>query len=589
SVAQGSASVALAGVAHKISVPQELIFGIVIMGNPKQRSLTIRNEGTTTINLTLSTSQADLEILSERTLNLAPDASQVVTLRFTPTATGNFQRKLFLTSGPSTIEISAAGKTYNNIQEYLQELLDAYNNERRRCYQSLNPDCGLGILRSTMPDRDFELWLAGFRELTPTQLNNFWGFAGDYNPAQNTAELVELAGILVEFDNLNPDLLTQWRQRLLDALSRDQFDAEYALLLQDARFAQYHQLLGRLLRTQDEAQIKEFVRRTITDPSPLPSLDLDGLHPLVLDLIAYLANSLLPRLVAEGHLTQAQTSNFWQALDNAARALGNVRDGDGFWLMYKTSAILIQFDLAQMHNIGQMPSYSYFVEKLQFALLQIRDRYDYSLAWRDKIMIAGQGALAGWFIIDFIVPLDSNGNRLTFHFPHSMDPDGRFIDIIAWTGNALGTRTVLFLKVDYSIIRDRSYHGNIFETLKAMILHVNANMPVSNLYGTGINDIMVIGYIFSRPQDPSRMNILAQDLTRNLPETSAPVFLAFTDRYGNRYIIIICTGSCSNQAINAAIQAACDFFLMWILGARTLAYIPMAPCGAEVTVISRSP
>ncbi len=76
---QGSVSSSpMTGVVHKVEIePAELNFGIVIVGNTRERKLTIKNQGVTTVSLTVSVSEP-FSIVSEDSFTLAPISQQGV-------------------------------------------------------------------------------------------------------------------------------------------------------------------------------------------------------------------------------------------------------------------------------------------------------------------------------------------------------------------------------------------------------------------------------------------------------------------------------------------------------------------------------
>lgn len=308
----------------------------------------------------------------------------MVKLRFNPTAPGVFQRSLSMAAGTSTVNISVSGKVYNSLEEYLQELLQVYNQQRQQCYTSTNDDCGIGAIGTPISDRD-ELSLVGFNELTPAQVINYQGMASNHNVPETFVErLIELAGLFVEFDNLDPDLVASWYQRLWDALAVGRFDEEYDLLLQDAQFARYHQLLGQLLETTDAEQIKAFLQRAVQLSFQPGQPQLPGHWAALLEL-------LLNSLVREGHLTQAQADALMANLRAAANKMGGL---NGFMLMDAVAVILMQFDFAKQHvsgpGLGQMPTYAEFVGKLNFILNQIiTTREDESARAKMKVQEPG--------------------------------------------------------------------------------------------------------------------------------------------------------------------------------------------------------
>jgi hypothetical protein len=119
---QGSVtSPPLVGVAHKIEIePAELNFGIVIVGDTKERKLTIKNQGVTTVPLTLSVNEP-FSIESESFFTLASSETREVTVQLSPTASGDFQGRVRLTSGTVFKEFPATGKAYT--EEEYREIL----------------------------------------------------------------------------------------------------------------------------------------------------------------------------------------------------------------------------------------------------------------------------------------------------------------------------------------------------------------------------------------------------------------------------------------------------------------------------------
>ncbi|MCS6937592.1 MAG: choice-of-anchor D domain-containing protein, partial [Candidatus Bipolaricaulota bacterium] len=132
SVAQGSASVALAGVAHKIKLePEELNFGVVFIGNSREREVTIKNEGTTTItletpNTTLANPSYFSIVLAQNPLVLGPGQSGKVSVRFTATVSGTYAETARLLAGTLSLEIPLLAAAMHR-EGYIQAAIDAYN------------------------------------------------------------------------------------------------------------------------------------------------------------------------------------------------------------------------------------------------------------------------------------------------------------------------------------------------------------------------------------------------------------------------------------------------------------------------------
>nr|BAL52606.1 hypothetical protein HGMM_F01H03C08 [uncultured Acetothermia bacterium] len=111
----------LVGVAHKIEIePAELNFGIVIVGTVRERKLTVKNQGVTMVALAMSTA-APFSIGSEGSFTLAPSESQDVTVRVSPTASGDLQGTVRLTTEAAFKELPVLGKAYT--EEEYREIL----------------------------------------------------------------------------------------------------------------------------------------------------------------------------------------------------------------------------------------------------------------------------------------------------------------------------------------------------------------------------------------------------------------------------------------------------------------------------------
>ena len=557
---QGSVtSSPLIGVAHKIEIqPAELDFIIVFLGSSRARKLTVKNQGVTTVSLAASTSGP--YSLESSSFTLTPGQSQDVRIRFTPVSSGVFSSTIRLSVGISFIEIPVVGQAMTK-EEYLLKLSRVYNQQRQECYAyddirstTFNGDCGIGVLRAAISDRD-EFLLVGFNEITPNELISFEAMASDYVnvPEAVIERLIELIELFTEFDNLDPNLVASWWQRLRDALAVGRFDEEYSVLLQDTQFAQYHQLLGQLLETTDTNQIKAFLQGFVASAL---SLQQQGFwwH--------YVENHLLPELVRRGLLTQQQVDELKAKLREAANAIGGP---DGFLLMDSVALVLMSFDAAHFNNqLGvSLPSYSEFVSTLNSVLDRIKlSQGDTRRAWFDKIVVAAQGAANGWLIMRIMVDLGGWASN---------DPNGKFIDIVAWrnvtvreTGQTI--RVVAFLKVDsrtwtYQMIPSPTQYipefNQFIETLQAIANHIALSGDAYRLYGPGF---YIIGVIFTKSQDGAVMNSLADQVASRL-SSSYPVFLSYKDKTtGRRTVIIICpAGGCPPGTLEAVGEAACGF------------------------------
>jgi P pilus assembly chaperone PapD len=575
---QGSVTAPLVGTAHKIEIsPAELDFVIVFLGSSRVRKLTVKNQGVTTVVLNTSAG-GPYSLESPSSFTLTPGQSQDVRIRFTPGSSGVFSGNVRLGSGASFMEIPVTGEAMTK-EEYRQKLLQAYNQHRQQCYSdpfmrstTFDGDYGIGVLRAAISDRD-EFLLVGFNEITPDMLINIEAMAGNYVdvPEAIVERLIELTELFAEFDNLDPNLVDSWLRRLRDALAAGRFDEEYSVLLQDTQFAHYHQLVGRLLETTDIAQIKAFLQGFVVTAEPSQERGWWWY---------YAERYLLPRLVASGRLTQSQVDEFKNKLRDAANKIGGP---EGLKFMDAVAIVLFSFDNAHFNNqLGlPLPSYSEFISRLNFVLDKIIASSTDRTAWANKIVVAAQGALDGWLIMNIMVNLGGLSTG---------DPNGQFIDIVAWKNvtvreSGQTIRVVAFLKVD-----SRSWDMNmvnspigsgVIDTLKAINDHIAKSGNVVEIYGPGF---YIIGVIFTRSQDSSVMNALAERVAREV-SNSYPIFLAFKDKAtGRKTVIVICpAGGCPAGTMEAAGEAACGFAFRVLALMGNITYI--CDNGQEVDII----
>ena len=123
---QGSVTVPLAGVAHKIELrPTVLDFGIVLVGSTKERKLTVKNQGVTTVTLEVPHTTQDtaslFRVMLESSLVLAPGESKTIPVQISPTVSGEFTGTVRLMSGQALLELPAQAQVYTE-EEYRQIL-----------------------------------------------------------------------------------------------------------------------------------------------------------------------------------------------------------------------------------------------------------------------------------------------------------------------------------------------------------------------------------------------------------------------------------------------------------------------------------
>jgi hypothetical protein len=123
---QGSLTVPLVGTAHKIEIrPTVLDFGIVLVGSTKERKLTVKNQGVTTVTLevpnTTQNTASPFRVMLESPLVLTPGESKEVLVQLSPTTSGEFTGTVRLMSGQAVLEIPAKAKAYT--EEEYREIL----------------------------------------------------------------------------------------------------------------------------------------------------------------------------------------------------------------------------------------------------------------------------------------------------------------------------------------------------------------------------------------------------------------------------------------------------------------------------------
>lgn len=122
-----------------IDIPNNISYGNSNVGSTTDRTLTITNAASSTINLTGSVSNiigVDMNIASgSQTLNLSPGQSQNLTLRFSPQSGGNYNNSINVTGnftgGTKTVSLTGSASTviptltYSNSPNQTYPLLDA--------------------------------------------------------------------------------------------------------------------------------------------------------------------------------------------------------------------------------------------------------------------------------------------------------------------------------------------------------------------------------------------------------------------------------------------------------------------------------
>lgn len=261
----------MTGVAHKIEInPTVLNFGIVFVGGTKEQTLTVKNQGVTTVTLeipnVIQNTSSPFKIMLEQPLTLSPGESQKISVRCSPTTSGVFQESVRLMSGSVILGIPAIAKTMT-YEEYLQALLEAHN--------TIVQDLGAyGMVYSWNRYKQFDFIAAGFPNMSGIDFESLWDFAEQMLHSTNTDAQIDpttadkLRRVLELLNTINPDDLINWMELLSTALEQGRFDEEYERLLPqglDRYQAIFVDVLG--LTSQDaKSAIRELVG-SLTDPT----------------------------------------------------------------------------------------------------------------------------------------------------------------------------------------------------------------------------------------------------------------------------------------------------------------------------------
>jgi hypothetical protein len=221
--------------------------------------------------------------------------------------------------------------------------------------------------------------------------------------------------------------------------------------------------------------------------------------------------------------------------------------------------------------------------KLKYALDQIAaGTKDKAAAWMDKVIVAGRTLLgqggndSNWILLDFLRTLDQSGNEVPWT---DSNPPGHYymIDVVAWRpfgGSSNGT-LLAFIKVDSSTWDskqgrfhnplDPSNNRNVSEMAYQILVWLNGVynhiiqgvVPGAAFYWHGMK---VVGWIFTKPQDPAAMRQLITEIQnqalKRLPNGfQYPFFIAYV---ADGQHTVVCFGCQNQQEIMAVWLAACQ-------------------------------
>jgi hypothetical protein len=189
---QGSvSSPPLVGVAHKIEIePPQLGFGLLLLSDDpennsptyKEQKLTVKNQGVTTVSLTVSTTEP-FSVMSGSSFTLAASETQEVTVRFNAPASGRFEESVRLAAGQLNIQIPAKASVMNE-EDFLQLLAELSQIQELDTVIPTNGIADVGLL--------------GFKDVTASELKallelakNQDGSSYPYEPDQTGNPIID--------------------------------------------------------------------------------------------------------------------------------------------------------------------------------------------------------------------------------------------------------------------------------------------------------------------------------------------------------------------------------------------------------------
>jgi hypothetical protein len=219
---QGSVTAPLVGTAHKIEIePAELDFGLVFIGSSRARKLTVKNQGVTTVALTVSTG-GPYSLESPSSFTLAPSQSRDVVVRFTPPNSSVFSSNIRLTAGSNAIDVPVVGRAMTR-EEYIQQAVIAYNAAvQQGSYGAMY-----------VQDGNRGLALAGFPSLSADEVTGFLGMFDQLSSPEGGEIPPEVVQAIEILNAIGEQQIEEWLWALVLAERTGQFEQEYNHLLQE--------------------------------------------------------------------------------------------------------------------------------------------------------------------------------------------------------------------------------------------------------------------------------------------------------------------------------------------------------------------
>ncbi len=570
---QGSVSSSpMTGVVHKIEIsPTVLNFGIVFVGGTKEQTLTVKNQGVTTVTLeipnVIQKTSSPFRIMLEQPLTLSPGESrEKISVRFSPTTSGVFQESVRLMSGSVILGIPAIAKTMT-YEEYLQALLEAHN--------TIVQDLGAyGMVYGWNRYKQFDFIAAGFPNMSGTDFESLWDFAEQMLHSTSTDAQIDpttadkVRRVLELLNTINPDDLINWMELLSTALEQGRFDEEYERLLpqgldryqtifvemlgltpQDAKSA-IRELVGSLTDLMFVLdQIPEPYAKQIKQAMRLVEVSLKSIFALpegILSSVLGILSQIAQFLGLPGGLTPFGLIDLTiQRWDTAIRVMIALGFSPGEMVMFswdirtlvdhlvgRTNLIDLLWRLGEFAKIFDWMS-SAFIPRTQ------KDRSEQGLG---TIHIAANAVRTGW---------QYNGIVLDLRGSYTQNYGD-------WWGASM------------LLSREKSVSGRSIVTLargdhctqcgdKAKEIGDWVERALQLLPGQVAQyraDLGVVTVVFTNPDSHDIVNTVLSELQRRFGGSDKIIIVSWME--SNRQIFWVCIGACQNLKPGEAEQIACN-------------------------------
>ncbi len=549
---QGSVTAPLVGVAHKIEIdPAELNFGLVFVGGTRERKLTVKNQGVTTVRLEVpnntQNTASPFRVMLESPLVLAPGESKSVPVRFTPPSSNVFSSTIRLTVGSNTIDVPVVGRAMTR-EEYIQQAVIAYN--------AAVQQGGYGAMY--VQDGGRGLVLAGFPSLSADEITGFLGMFYQLSSPEGGEIPPEVAQALEILNTIGEEQLEEWLWALVLAERAGQFEQEYERLL-GLGFNSYIQAL-QLISGKTSEQVKialhHFIKQLAsTEGDNWDSVfhnflvleqDVLSIFGMAFDIYLAYINSFglpTPPLSAEAlalFFAQIFASEYeltWKSLPHSERP--------GFEEDIKTI-------LGHLKGIADKRKAGELLKKLQTVINQVRNSV-LKDQYKALIRTAAQAIANGWDLEDI-------ERILTVRDPLSGKQKQVLVDLVLrdkhyWLEQSREYVDALFL------IRFYNCFGSCDVTAQAFIRNwvgtiVNTLDQILSEYGANFGIVGVVIVDRSEGSGAYGMEETLRALKNAYGESNVAIFVVWTDLNGQIWFSCIGKG-CSRMTSSQRQREAC--------------------------------